>query len=64
MRGPFVDPPIARLIDDFKGGASLRMLGRMFDVSASTARNRLRGAGVKMRPRGAPPGNDHARKDR
>ena len=64
MRGPFVDPPKAESAERYKAGASLAALGYIYDVSKSTMRNRLRAAGVKMRPRGAPLGNGHARKGR
>ena len=63
MMGPFVDPPITALVFRYMEGAPASALAYMYDVSKSTILNRLRGAGVKMRPRGAPLGNDHARKD-
>ena len=64
MRGAFIDPPVAEMATRYKAGESLGGLGHIYDVSKSTARNRLKDAGVTMRSRGAPPGNDHARKGR
>ena len=62
MRGPFIDPPVAEMAMRYRAGDSLSTLGHIYDVSKSTARNRLKDAGVTMHPRGAPPGNDFARK--
>ena len=62
MRGPFVDPPITALAFRYMEGAPSSALAYMYDVSKSTILNRLHSAGVKLRPRGAPFGNDYARK--
>jgi len=62
MRGPYVDPPVDELAAGYNARVSTRNLAWAFDVSASTVRNRLRAAGVQMRRRGAPLGNQHARK--
>jgi hypothetical protein len=64
MRGPFIDPPIADLAFCYKVGAPVSLLARVYDVSESTVRNRLKAAGVKMRRCGAPAGNQYARKER
>ena len=64
MRGPFIDPPIGELTAAYRVGTSIALLAHVYDVSESTIRNRLHAAGVKMRPCGAPPGNDNARKNR
>ena len=64
MRGPYVSPPTAEMVKRYEAGDTPGVLAEIYDVSESTIRNRLHAAGVKMRPRGAPFGNDHARKDR
>ena len=64
MKGPYVSPPTAEMAKRYEAGDTPGALAEVYDVSESTIRNRLRAAGVKMRPCGAPPGNDHARKAR
>jgi hypothetical protein len=65
MRGPWIDPPVRELVSGYVvDDESLSSLADTYDVSITTIRNRLKGAGVQMRRRGAPQGNQHARKGR
>ena len=49
--------PIEELVARYQAGDSTPALGHAYAVSPQTITHRLVAAGVKMRPRGAPPGN-------
>ena len=54
--------PVAEMAGRYAAGESTYGLGRAYGASCETVRERLHGAGVKMRPRGWQLGNRNRRK--
>ena len=62
MRGrPRLELPVAELVERYEAGENTYVLGRAYGVSDVTVGQRLRAAGVKLRPRGGRPGNTNRR---
>ena len=56
-----IELPVEEITVRYRAGESTSTLGCAYDVGRITIGRRLRAAGVKMRPRGAPQGNQYGR---
>ena len=56
----WIELPVTEIAERYRAGENTLELGCAYDVSYATIRQRLRAVGVKLRPRGAQPGNKNA----
>ena len=58
----WIELPVEEMVERYEGGENIRPISETYGVAFDTVRKRLRAAGIRLRVRGGPLGNNHAHK--